>query len=91
MRTTLTIEDDVAKELKAEVRQSGRSFKDVVNAALRRGLRSGQKPGRGLPPFKVEPFTSPFQPGVDPTRLNQLLDDLETEDFLGKIAREGGK
>lgn len=39
MRTTLTIEDALAKELKELVRRSGRSFKQVVNDALRAGIR----------------------------------------------------
>jgi hypothetical protein len=39
MRTTLTIEDDVAVELERLQRERDRSLKDVVNDALRRGLR----------------------------------------------------
>jgi hypothetical protein len=39
MRTTLTIEDDVALELERFRRERGRTLKDVVNDALRRGLR----------------------------------------------------
>ena len=88
MRTTLTLDDDVAKELKAATRHGGRSLKEVVNEALRRGLRLGAKPGPGMPRFTVEPFSSPFQPGVDPTRLNQVLDELGTEDFLARLERE---
>ena len=84
MRTTLTIDDDLAKELKAETRRTGLSLKDVVNLALRRGLRAGQKPGAARPPFRVETFTSEFQAGIDPGRLNQLVDETETEDFLAK-------
>jgi hypothetical protein len=38
MRTTLTLDDDVAAKLKAESRRSGRSFREVVNETLRRGL-----------------------------------------------------
>ena len=38
MRTTLTLDDDVAAKLKAETRRSGRSFRDTVNETLRRGL-----------------------------------------------------
>lgn len=41
MRTTLTLDDDVAAKLKAESRRDGRSFRDVVNETLRRrGLAS---------------------------------------------------
>jgi hypothetical protein len=39
MRTTLTIEDDIAVELERLRRERGRTLKDVVNDALRRGLR----------------------------------------------------
>lgn len=38
MRTTLTLDDDVAAKLKAESRRSGRPFKAVVNETLRQGL-----------------------------------------------------
>jgi len=39
VRTTLTIDDDVASILERETRRKGLTFKDVVNATLRRGLR----------------------------------------------------
>ena len=29
--------------------------------------------------FRVEPFNSAFRPGVDPLRLNQLVDELEAD------------
>jgi hypothetical protein len=38
MRTTLTLDDDVAAKLKAESRRAGRSFREIVNETLRRGL-----------------------------------------------------
>ncbi len=37
MRTTLTLDDDIAAKLKAEARRSGRSFKAAVNDLLRLG------------------------------------------------------
>jgi hypothetical protein len=40
MRTTLTLDDDVAAKLRAESRRAGRSFKETVNETLRRGLAS---------------------------------------------------
>jgi hypothetical protein len=39
MRTTLTIEDDVAVELERLRRERDQNLKDVVNDVLRRGLR----------------------------------------------------
>ena len=38
MRTTLTLDDDIAQRLQAESRRTGRSFKDVVNEYLRVAL-----------------------------------------------------
>ena len=46
MRTTLTLDDDVAAKLKAELRRAGRSFRDVVNETLRRGLASQRATSR---------------------------------------------
>jgi hypothetical protein len=40
MRTTLTLDDDVAAKLKAESRRTGRPFREIVNETLRRGLAS---------------------------------------------------
>ena len=40
MRTTLTLDDDVAAKLKAESRLAGRSFRETLNETLRRGLAS---------------------------------------------------
>lgn len=40
MRTTLTLDTDVSVELEALRRKRGRNLKDVVNDALRRGLRA---------------------------------------------------
>jgi hypothetical protein len=38
MRTTLTLDDDVAAKLKGESRRAGRRFRDIVNETLRCGL-----------------------------------------------------
>jgi hypothetical protein len=39
MRTTLTIDDDIAVELERFQRERGRTLKDIINEALRHGLR----------------------------------------------------
>ncbi len=79
MRTTLTLDDDLAARLKQLARESGRSFKEVTNEVLRRGLSTGEGPVEPLKPFRVVPKACGFKPGVDPTKLNQVYDDLETE------------
>lgn len=54
MRTTLTIEDDVAAELERLRRSRDSSFKDVVNDALRRGLRELTAPPRRRERFQTQ-------------------------------------
>jgi hypothetical protein len=49
MRTTLTIEEDIAAELERLRRERDRTLKDVVNDALRRGLREMQAPPERKP------------------------------------------
>lgn len=38
MRTTLTLDEDIAARLQAESRRTGRSFKEIVNEYLRMSL-----------------------------------------------------
>ena len=88
MRTTLTLEPDVALKLKRVMAKRKVTMKQAVNDALRSGLANTGKPA--VPKFKVEPIHSGgFQPGIDPTRLNQLVDELEVEEFLRKASRQG--
>lgn len=82
MRTTLTIDDDLAAAMKRSARRSGRSFKAVVNEAIRRGLSTGEKPPGSREPFRVLSAPRGFLPGVDPLKLNQLVDELEVDGFL---------
>ncbi|MFM7514154.1 MAG: CopG family transcriptional regulator [Cyanobium sp.] len=77
MRTTLTLDDDLAEALNRAARLTGRSFKAVVNDTLRRGLAQSGSGTAKLEPFVVEPQSCGWMPGIDPLRLNQLLDGLE--------------
>jgi hypothetical protein len=44
MRTTLTLDEDVAARLRAAVKRENRPFRSVVNDALRAGLAASAKP-----------------------------------------------
>jgi len=79
MRTTLTLDDFVAERLQQEAVLGRKSFKETVNAVLRRGLGVDQPKPRE--PFRVQPHSSAFRAGIDPARLNQLADELEAEEF----------
>lgn len=83
MRTTLTLDDDLGEALNRSARLTGQSFKEVVNAAIRRGLSAGDPPAdTGREPFLVQPQACGLMDGIDPLRLNQLVDQLEVERFL---------
>ena len=77
MRTTLTLDDDVAAKLVAVGRKSGRPFKTVVNETLRRGLQDAQA-ARQSPPFVVDAQRmGPLKPGVSLDRIFALLEDID--------------
>lgn len=78
MRTTLTLDDDLAGRLKERARELGISFKEMVNRAIRSGLAE-----QGRPPVHKAPRTRPHRfgpaPGVDLDKLGQLADEFEAE------------
>lgn len=86
MRTTVTIEPDLAKQVKALARRRGLSFQQALNEVIRRGLTAlaRQDP---QPRYTLEPHPSGFRPGIDQGKLNQLSDQLEVEEFLAKGQR----
>ena len=83
MRTTLTLDDDLADALRERARLADTPFKQVVNDTLRRGMSHGTAEAE-RPEYRVVPKRGGFAPGVDPLRLNQLNDQLVAEEALGK-------
>jgi hypothetical protein len=86
MRTTLTIDDDLAGLLKQRAREMGVPFKEAVNRTIRAGLGEAAKPRRGTAP-KTVPHSFGFRPGVDLDKLGQLADELEAEAFTTTVER----
>ena len=86
MRTTLTLDPDLAKKLKDLAHRRGQSFKQTLNEVVRRGLAAPAQrtPGKR---YTVEPHRGGFRPGIDRGKLNQLVDQLEVEDFVEESAR----
>jgi len=78
MRTTLTLEDDLADRLAQIARETQRPFKAVLNEALRRGLAERAP---SVPPFDYEPHPGNLLPGIDDRRLNELAWQLDDERF----------
>lgn len=76
MRTTLTLDEDVAARLKERCRKSGQSFKQVVNQALREGLEAEEMLAP-QEPFRVEARPMGLLPGVELDDIGELLERLE--------------
>jgi predicted transcriptional regulator len=74
-RTTLTLEDDVVARLREEARRGGRSFKDVVNDAIRAGLdRAAQEQPAA---YRVQARDMGLRAGIDLDDIQGLLDMLD--------------
>ncbi len=81
MRTTVTLDEDVAQQIERRMRQTGATFKQTINDLLRRGLH----PGTADPNFRVEPFSSEIRPGLDLTKALALAGALEDDEILRKL------
>jgi hypothetical protein len=78
MRTTVTLDPDVAADLKRRARRSGRSFRDVLNEAVRAGLKVKDAPPAR--PYRLKPLSlGGVAPGVNLDRALRLADALEDE------------
>jgi hypothetical protein len=75
VRTTLTLDDDVASLLNKEVRRSGESLKQAVNRFLRLGLTASKQPARK--PFRIKPLDLGLPPFE---KVEELLEYLEGPD-----------
>jgi hypothetical protein len=84
MRTTLTLDDHLAKELKEVAHRSGKPFKQVVNETLRNGLCARHAAGPPKP-FKLETVSLGFYPGVNIDKALALSDAIEDEEILRKM------
>ena len=77
MRTTLTLDDDVAAKLKAEARRAGRSFREIVNDALRRGLAS-QRVTAQRRSFKITARDlGDLKPGLSLDNVAELIERVD--------------
>ena len=82
MRTSVTLDPDVAAKLKAVARQQGISFKQALNQAVRAGLGPARRADRR--------FTQPTQPmslraGVKLDKALLLAAVLEDEELVRKL------
>jgi hypothetical protein len=90
MRTTLTLDDDLAGLLKRRAQELGVPFKEAVNRTIRAGLGEAAKAPRGTVP-KTVPHSFGFRPGIDLDKLGQLADELEAESYAASVAATNAK
>jgi hypothetical protein len=77
VRTTLTLDDDVAAKLKAASRRAGRPFKEVVNETLRAGLSSRRVVAKRQA-FKIAPRDlGDLRPGLSIDNIGELIEQVE--------------
>lgn len=65
----------------------GKPFKEIVNSTVRKGLSATDIPETFDVVVRPHDFGA-MRPGLDGDRINQLIDDLEVEDYLRKANRD---
>jgi hypothetical protein len=84
VRTTLTLEDDLARALREEARRSGRPLKRIVNETLRVGLAARRSPAARR--YRLTPVSlGGVVPGVDLDKALRLAEALEDESTARKL------
>lgn len=82
MRTTVTLDPDVAAKLKETARERGISFKQALNSAVRRGFERGEATPK---PYRVRPQNLGVRPGVNLVKALQLAGELEDAETIRKM------
>lgn len=77
MRTTLTLDDEVAKRLEEEMHRRGESFKKTVNRILKLGLATASRENNTLRPYQVQPFDLGLKEGLSYDNIADLLEEIE--------------
>jgi hypothetical protein len=73
IRTTITLDDDVAARVKHESQSRGASFRNTINDLLRVALlTSGDKPRQRT--LQIKPTHMGYKPGLDYDNIESLLE-----------------
>ncbi len=81
MRTTVTLDPDVAAALERAARERRVSFKQVLNDAVRAGLRGPTEPR----PYRLATRPMGLRAGVDLGKALALAADLEDQEAMRKL------
>ncbi|MHB1615249.1 MAG: hypothetical protein ACYCYA_13195 [Actinomycetes bacterium] len=82
MRTTVTLEPDIAAKLRAVARERGQPFKVALNEALRAGLRGTDAQARA---YRFPSRALGLKGGVDLDRALRLAGELEDAEIVRRL------
>jgi hypothetical protein len=83
MRTTVTLDPDVESLLRREVRRRGEPFKQILNDAIRAGLRNVNRHNEAFEPLTFDMG----KPRADLTKAGALAAELEDEELIARYRR----
>lgn len=81
MRTTITLDEDVAAQLKRVMRERDVTFKSAVNEALRAGLAAD----REARAYRLPTYAMGARPGIDLGRASGMAAALEDEEIVREV------
>lgn len=81
MRTTITLDEDVAARLHRLTRERRISFKEAVNSTLRAGLTGEPR----ATPYRLPAYPMGVRPNIDLDRALQLDAALDDEETIRKL------
>lgn len=82
MRTTVTIDQDLAAQIKRVMRERGISFKEALNSILRIGLGVETKASR---PYVLAARDLGLRPDIDLDKALSIAAGLEDEQVIRKL------
>jgi hypothetical protein len=84
MRTTLTLDDQLFRQLKLLAAETNSPFKDVVDRALRAGVESLRQ-GERARPVRIKTYRMGHPVGLDLTKAHAIAASLEDEEIVRKL------
>ncbi|HLI37669.1 MAG TPA: hypothetical protein VKV80_10040 [Streptosporangiaceae bacterium] len=81
MRTTVTLDPDVAARLRDVARERQVSFKEALNSAVRAGLAAGP----AARPYRTPARSLGLRPGINLDKALEVSSDLEDRELIRKL------
>ncbi len=82
MRTTVTLDPDVAARLRAVAQERDISFKEALNSSVRLGLG---RSGGSVRPYRVPTRAMGLREGIDLDKAMRLAEELEDAELVRKL------